>query len=423
MERLSNTWICETVTTDHPIPPRRPDARSLALSDITISTRHRTDLGDLAGLKQSISDVGLLHPVVVTTCGLLIAGERRLEAVRQLGWKTVPVHVVKNLETAASLLHAERDENTCRKDLALSEMVALADKLGPLEEELARDRQAVRSEKFSTVKPDHKGRAKDRIATMVGTSRPTLAKAKDVIEAARENPEAYGHFVDKMDKAGRVDGIHRQVKAMQQAEQYKQSPVPLPDGRFKTIVIDPPWSWGAGVHVGQRVRQRRYLAGMTQRELGDKVGIKFQQVHKYETGANRVSASRIWEIAAALDVPVSFLFEGLDGQAPDIGLIRGDPCTGPIRNAERRAFGGFLVIRSGRSRCGAGRVHRRDSRRPARDARRRDRRRSPGRRMPQLGVHPLQGAVDRRRTSLPSLCGLCLPLGAPYPHLPGIETN
>jgi transcriptional regulator with XRE-family HTH domain len=81
------------------------------------------------------------------------------------------------------------------------------------------------------------------------------------------------------------------------------------------------------VHVGQRVRQRRYLAGMTQRELGDKVGIKFQQLHKYETGANRISASRIWEIAAALDVPVSFFFEGIDGQAPDIGKIQGDPFT------------------------------------------------------------------------------------------------
>ncbi len=81
------------------------------------------------------------------------------------------------------------------------------------------------------------------------------------------------------------------------------------------------------VHVGQRVRQRRHLAGMTQRELGDKVGIKFQQLHKYETGENRISASRIWEVAAALDVPVSFFFEGIDGQAPDIGKVRGDPLT------------------------------------------------------------------------------------------------
>lgn len=65
------------------------------------------------------------------------------------------------------------------------------------------------------------------------------------------------------------------------------------------------------VHVGQRIRQRRWMVGMTQQQLGDKVGIKFQQIQKYETGMNRVSASRLWNIAEALDVPVSFFFEGL----------------------------------------------------------------------------------------------------------------
>ncbi|MDA7425388.1 helix-turn-helix domain-containing protein [Thalassococcus lentus] len=66
------------------------------------------------------------------------------------------------------------------------------------------------------------------------------------------------------------------------------------------------------VHVGKRVRHRRWLVGMTQQQLAEKVGIKFQQIQKYETGANRVSASRLWDIADALDVPVSFFFEGLE---------------------------------------------------------------------------------------------------------------
>ncbi len=51
---------------------------------------------------------------------------------------------------------------------------------------------------------------------------------------------------------------------------------------------------------------------MTQQQLAEKVGIKFQQIQKYETGANRVSASRLWDIADALDVPVSCFFEGID---------------------------------------------------------------------------------------------------------------
>ena len=69
------------------------------------------------------------------------------------------------------------------------------------------------------------------------------------------------------------------------------------------------------------------MVGMTQQQLGDKVGIKFQQIQKYETGANRISASRMWDIAAAMEVPVSFFFEGLDGQAPDTGEARGDILT------------------------------------------------------------------------------------------------
>lgn len=65
------------------------------------------------------------------------------------------------------------------------------------------------------------------------------------------------------------------------------------------------------VHVGKRIRHRRWLVGMTQQQLAEAVGIKFQQIQKYETGANRVSASRLWDIAEALDVDISFFFEGL----------------------------------------------------------------------------------------------------------------
>ena len=70
------------------------------------------------------------------------------------------------------------------------------------------------------------------------------------------------------------------------------------------------------VHVGKRVRHRRWMVGMTQQQLGEIVGIKFQQIQKYETGMNRVSASRLWDIAAALDVDVRFFFDGIEGDDP-----------------------------------------------------------------------------------------------------------
>jgi transcriptional regulator with XRE-family HTH domain len=77
-------------------------------------------------------------------------------------------------------------------------------------------------------------------------------------------------------------------------------------------------------HVGKRIRHRRWMVGMTQQQLADKVGIKFQQIQKYETGMNRVSASRLWDVADALGVAISFFFEGLgDGQVAT-GYSQGD---------------------------------------------------------------------------------------------------
>jgi transcriptional regulator with XRE-family HTH domain len=59
---------------------------------------------------------------------------------------------------------------------------------------------------------------------------------------------------------------------------------------------------------------------MTQQQLAEKVGIKFQQIQKYETGMNRISASRLWDIAEALSVPVAYFFEGMNG-AEDEGQV------------------------------------------------------------------------------------------------------
>lgn len=66
------------------------------------------------------------------------------------------------------------------------------------------------------------------------------------------------------------------------------------------------------LHIGQRLRHRRWLEGLTQQQVAQAIGTRFQQVQKYETGANRVSAARLWELAKALDVPVWFFFDGLE---------------------------------------------------------------------------------------------------------------
>src|SRR5262245_40903138 len=65
------------------------------------------------------------------------------------------------------------------------------------------------------------------------------------------------------------------------------------------------------VHVGARIRQRRTLLGMSQEKLGEAIGLTFQQVQKYERGANRVGSSRLFDLARVLDVPVSYFFEDM----------------------------------------------------------------------------------------------------------------
>src|SRR5260370_32951057 len=82
------------------------------------------------------------------------------------------------------------------------------------------------------------------------------------------------------------------------------------------------------LHAGARIRMRRRMQGMSQERLADALGLTFQQVQKYERGANRVSASKLYEIAASLKTPVAYFFEGLADPATHDG-------GGPQASAEQ----------------------------------------------------------------------------------------
>jgi transcriptional regulator with XRE-family HTH domain len=71
------------------------------------------------------------------------------------------------------------------------------------------------------------------------------------------------------------------------------------------------------LHVGARIRMRRRMQGVSQERLAEALGLTFQQVQKYERGANRVSASKLYDIAATLRAPVSYFFEGLSDPSED----------------------------------------------------------------------------------------------------------
>ncbi len=80
------------------------------------------------------------------------------------------------------------------------------------------------------------------------------------------------------------------------------------------------------VHVGSRVRLRRMLVGMSQEKLGEKLGLTFQQIQKYEKGANRIGASRLYQIAQILGVSVQFFFDDMaeDVKPPEEGFAEAE---------------------------------------------------------------------------------------------------
>lgn len=70
------------------------------------------------------------------------------------------------------------------------------------------------------------------------------------------------------------------------------------------------------LHIGRRLRRRRRLLNLTQQQLGDRLNIRFQQVQKYECGANRISAARLWDLAGALQIDVSYFYDGFEQSSP-----------------------------------------------------------------------------------------------------------
>ena len=108
-------------------------------------------------------------------------------------------------------------------------------------------------------------------------------------------------------------------------------------------------------HVGSRVRMRRLMLKMSQEKLGDALGITFQQIQKYEKGANRIGASRLQHISNILQVPVSFFFEGGPNISEQPGLVPSLPSPGYVSDFLSTSDGlaltaAFMHIKNGKIR-------------------------------------------------------------------------
>lgn len=201
------------------------------IASIKVGVRHRRDLGDVDGLAVSIREIGLLHPVVITPDGTLIAGERRLAACKQLGWPDIPTTTVD----IGEIVRGEFAENAIRKDFLPSEIDAIRRAMEPAE------KAAATSRKLSGRLDPEKGDARDKIGAFAGVSGRTVDKIAQVVEAAEKEPEKFGHLVDEMDRSGKVTGAYRKLRQAKD-EQRIQGIAPV-IGKFRTLIIDPPWDY------------------------------------------------------------------------------------------------------------------------------------------------------------------------------------
>jgi N6-adenosine-specific RNA methylase IME4 len=209
---------------------------TIRIADIKIGKRHRKDLGDIEPLSASISEVGLLHPIVIRPDRKLIAGARRLRACKSLGWTEVPVTIVP----LDKIVRGEFAENIYREDFLPSEAVAIKRALEPVERALAKKRQGTRTDKHPGRLPtSSKGRAGDKAAKAVGMSRRTLEKAEAVVVAAEANPEKFGHLMEELDRPHGVDGAYYKLKRMQDEQRVLN--ISPRQGKYRTLVVDPPW--------------------------------------------------------------------------------------------------------------------------------------------------------------------------------------
>jgi len=220
------------------------------LSQIKIGSRFRTNLGDISRLKESIEEVGLLHPIVVSEDKELIAGFRRIQAFKELGRDSIPVNVVNLKDVAKGEIH----ENAVRKDFTVSEMVAVKRALEP---EMLKEAE----ERKKAGKPSSKldaGRTDEKIARYLGVGKDTLRKAEALVIASEKAPEKFKDELEKVDLGKRtISNVFTEVSKWENIQNAEPIFIPdtvevrilkmdfcnsdIPPDSVNLIVTDPIW--------------------------------------------------------------------------------------------------------------------------------------------------------------------------------------
>ena len=230
----------------------------------------------------------------------------------------------------AKKLRAELAAEVARLDRFLR----MASALQKYETDAYRPNLARSPEQDSKVSFPGETAAAQRVSAVpIKATAPTPARAPEpprrLVEVPREAAPDHFLFADKEDE----------VLVLEPSQTDEQ-----PD---ETKSVSAPGS--VDIHVGQKLRQRRWMIGMSRQQLGDAIGVGLDQIRNYEMGSEHVGPSRMWQIAAALDVPMSYFFEEIEGQSDNgesarsavIGeaeahrlLNAGDAADHPVRTAK-----------------------------------------------------------------------------------------
>jgi len=238
------------------------DTPKLPISEIQIGIRFRKEFGDLEMMVSSIKEIGLLHPIVVDENYNLIAGQRRVEACKKIGWTEIPVHIV-NLE---DLTLGEFHENSVRKNFTKSEVLSIKNALEPEIKKEAKKRQGNRNDinQHSGDSPQSsQKKSRDVIAEYTGLSSNTIKKLEEIKEESETNPKFAKLFeaIDNNENKTTTNSVYIKLKKLKKKRiredqiQHDQiilpesitlhncefQKAPIADGSISLIFTDPPY--------------------------------------------------------------------------------------------------------------------------------------------------------------------------------------
>lgn len=250
------------------------------IGTVRVVGRHRHSLGDIQGLADSIFDVGLLNPITLTAGSRLVAGQRRLEACRKLGWAKIPARFVESLDDAAAVLRAERDENTCRKEMLPSEKASLGEALLEIEAANAKSRQREhggtapgRNTSFSQEGSVSRqaNEACARVGDALGIGRTSYYHLRFAYKAATDltvpEPERVlaRAALDRIDRGAGLQNVVKEFReqcAKREAQEVKDRALDEPtDTAEVSAKDDPDWIPPQGDGSQRAAAQRRALIG------------------------------------------------------------------------------------------------------------------------------------------------------------------